>query len=127
MAERKNLQIIEFEELRERPIKGMDYKSPWEELLQAIEKSFEDHDYALDGGETTRQAQQRAIPMIQKLLNEYEGKNIAIGTHGNIMTIIMNYFDKTYGFNFWNRTTKPDIYKLTFVDGQFIRMDRMWE
>jgi len=102
LAERKNLPIIEYEDLRERPIKGLDYKAPWEVLLKTIERSFSEYDYALYGGESTRQAQQRAIPIINGLLKEYEGKNIVIGTHGNIMTIIMNYYDKTYGFEFWN-------------------------
>jgi len=127
LADRKNLPIIEYEELRERPIKGLDYKSSWEDLLKAIEKSFSDLDYALEGGESTRQAQQRAIPIIFRLLDEYKGKNIAIGTHGNIMTIIMNYFDKNYGYDFWNSTSKPDIYRMTFLDGQLQNIDRLWK
>lgn len=126
LSERKGLPIIEYDELIERPIKGLDYKDPWEELLKAIEMSFRDHDFSLEGGESTKQAQQRAIPVILKLLKEYEGKGVAIGTHGNIMTIIMNYFDNTYGFEFWNGTSKPDIYRLTFQDDQLKKVDRMW-
>lgn len=127
LADRKNLHIIQYEDLRERPIKGLDYKAPWEELLHAIEKSFIDLDFALEGGETTSQAQNRAIPIIEKLLEEYRGKNIVIGTHGNIMTIIMNYYDKEYGFEFWNRTSKPDIYKMVFIDHRLQRIDRVWD
>jgi 2,3-bisphosphoglycerate-dependent phosphoglycerate mutase len=126
LAECKGLPIIEYDELIERPIKGLNYKAPWEELLIAIEKSFSDHDFSLEGGESTKQAQQRAIPVIQRLLKEYEGKGVAIGTHGNIMTIIMNYFDHTYGFEFWNGTSKPDIYRMTFEDDELIKVDRMW-
>jgi len=126
LAERKGLPIVEFDELIERPIKGLDYKAPWEELLQAIEKSFINHDFSLEGGESTEQAQKRAIPVILKLLKEYEGKGIAIGTHGNIMTIIMNYFDNSYGFEFWNGTSKPDIYRMTFQGNQLMKVDRMW-
>jgi len=127
LAERKGLPIIEYEDLRERPIKGLDYQSSWEELLKAIETSFQDIDYALEGGESTRQVQNRAIPIINKLLEEYCGKNIAIGTHGNIMTIIMNYFDTNYGYEFWNSTSKPDIYKLAFYDGQLQSIERIWK
>jgi 2,3-bisphosphoglycerate-dependent phosphoglycerate mutase len=126
LADRKNLHIIEYEELRERPIKGLDYKAPWEELLEAIRISFIDLDFALEGGESTRKAQNRAIPIIEKLLMEHHGKNIVIGTHGNIMTIIMNYYDKNYGFEFWNSTSKPDIYKMTFSDNRLERIDRVW-
>ena len=126
LSERKGLPIIEYDELIERLIKGLDYKAPWEEILKAIEISFTDHDFSLEGGESTNKAQQRSIPIILKLLKEYEGKGIAIGTHGNIMTIIMNYFDYTYGFDFWNGTTKPDIYRMIFQEGQLKEVKRMW-
>lgn len=127
VAKRRNLTVTEFDELRERPIKGLDYKAPWEELLTAIKRSFNDFDYALAGGETTRQAQARAIPIVKSLLQQYDGRNIAIGTHGNIMTIIMNYFDRKYGFEFWNQTSKPDIYKMAFLDGQLQDITRIWD
>ncbi|OXM85596.1 histidine phosphatase family protein [Paenibacillus rigui] len=127
IAERKGLPINRFEALRERAIKGLDYKAPWEDLLKAIEVSFVDLDYALEGGESTREAQQRAIPLIEQLLQDYAGKHVVIGTHGNIMTIIMHYYNKSYGFDFWNRTSKPDIYKMTFHHSQLERVERMWK
>lgn len=127
VAERKRLPILEFEGLKERAIKGLDYKAPWEELELAIEKSFVDHDFCLDGGETTKQAQQRAIPILLDLIETYEGKNIALGTHGNIMTIMMNYFDSRYGFDFWHNTTKPDVYRLEFANKQLTHVERVWD
>lgn len=126
LADKKGLPIFEFEELRERPIKGLDNKAPWEELLRAIEKSFIDIDFFLEGGESTRKAQQRAIPIIEKLLCEYKGKSVVIGTHGNIMTIIMNYYNIEYGFDFWNSTSKPDIYKMTFESNELKNIERLW-
>lgn len=112
-AKIRNLEIKLYEEPKERSIKG-NYKLPWEEVETAIEKSFIDKDSCLPGGETTRQAQERAIPVITQLLTEHKGKNIVVGTHGNIMTIILNYFDNQYGYTFWKSTSKPDIYKLVF-------------
>jgi 2,3-bisphosphoglycerate-dependent phosphoglycerate mutase len=127
LANERNLPIFKFEELRERPIKGLDYKLPWDELVKAIEKSFDDIDYSLRGGESTRQAQERSIPIIEKFLNKYKGKSIVIGTHGNIMTIIMNYYNKEYGFNFWNSTSMPDIYKLIFISYELKNVERLWK
>jgi 2,3-bisphosphoglycerate-dependent phosphoglycerate mutase len=42
------------------------------------------------------------------------------------MTIIMNYFDKKYDYDFWKKTTKPDLYKLVFADKDLIDVDRLW-
>ncbi|MNR22089.1 hypothetical protein D3C85_1390270 [compost metagenome] len=105
----------------------MDYKSTWDVLYEAIRRSFIDYDFALEGGETTREAQERSIPVIEKFLEEQRGNNIVIGTHGNIMTIIMNYYDAKYGFEFWNETSKPDIYKMTFNRNRLEQIERIWE
>lgn len=127
LADRLGLEVILFEELIERPIASLKVEIPEEDLIQAIEKSFSEIDFCLPEGETTRTAQKRAIPVIVRLLNEYAGKKIAIGTHGNIMTIILQYFDPKYGFDFWQKTSKPDIYKLEFDGLQLIKVDRLWE
>lgn len=127
IAEQKELDINEYEELVERPIKGLDYQARWDELLVAIRKSFVDKDFALAGGESTRHAQERSIPIIEKFLKEEQGKSIVIGTHGNIMTIIMNYYDEKYGFDFWHAMSKPDIHKLTFEQKKLANVERVWE
>ncbi|QYR21290.1 histidine phosphatase family protein [Paenibacillus sp. sptzw28] len=127
VADERGLTVTRFEELRERAIEGLDYRTAWEELEGAIKQSFIDKDYALPGGESTRHVQERAIPVIRRLLQEYAGRKIAIGTHGNIMTIIMNYFDESYGYDFWNSTSKPDIYRLDFDGERLIAVKRLWE
>lgn len=126
LARQRGLRIDTYEELVERPIKGLDYRAEWQVLEQAIERSFDDWDYALEGGESTRQAQQRAIPLFEQLLERYEGQSIAIGTHGNIMTIMMTYYDRQFDYAFWKRASKPDIYKLMFEGRRLIRTERLW-
>ncbi|WP_342488239.1 phosphoglycerate mutase family protein [Cytobacillus sp. FSL W7-1323] len=42
VAENRQLQIKTYENLRERPIKGLDYHAEEKELLSAIEQSFKD-------------------------------------------------------------------------------------
>ncbi|OXM14000.1 histidine phosphatase family protein [Paenibacillus herberti] len=126
LAELSGLIIQTYEELRERSIVGVDLEVPWEQCVKAIRLSFTDKDYALSGGETTNEAQQRVIPVIERLLREYEGQGIAVGTHGNIMTILLNYFDPSYGFEFWQTASMPDVYKLSFSEGRLIEVQRLW-
>jgi 2,3-bisphosphoglycerate-dependent phosphoglycerate mutase len=126
LAELLQKEIIQYDELIERPIASLTYPTSEEQLLIGIEKSFTDIDYCMPEGETTRQAQERAIPIILKLLSDHEGKKIVIGTHGNIMTIILKYFDANYGFEFWRQTSKPDIYKLEIKEKELISVARLW-
>lgn len=127
LADLLNKEIVLYEELVERLVASQKVEIGEEEILKAIEQSFVDIDYCLPEGETTRQAQARAIPKILQLLTDYRGKKIAIGTHGNIMTIILNYFDRSYGYDFLVQTSKPDIYKLEFRDTELLRVERLWK
>ena len=126
IATNKDIEIIVYEELRERQLKGA-FKLTEDEIYQAIKTSFEDIDFQLTEGDSVRDVQYRAIPVIKNLLNNYKGKTIIIGTHGNVMTIIMNYFDKAYGYEFWKNTSKPDIYKLVFSGENLLSVHRLWE
>ncbi|MGO4498385.1 histidine phosphatase family protein [Paenibacillus sp. 2RAB27] len=126
LAEILEKEIMLYNELIERPIASLNYPVAEEELINGIERSFTDMDYCMPEGETTRQAQERAIPVILQLLSENEGKKLVIGTHGNIMTIILNYFDDKYGFQFWKQTSKPDIYKLEFEENKLHHVERLW-
>jgi 2,3-bisphosphoglycerate-dependent phosphoglycerate mutase len=127
LADHLNKEILQFEDLVERPIASLKYEIFEEELVKGIEKSFTDIDYCLAEGETTRQAQNRSVPTFEQILSVYKGKKVAIGTHGNIMTIILKYYDDRYGFDFWKQTSKPDIYKLEFDDYELLRVERMWK
>lgn len=125
VASANNIEIKLYEELRERQLKGA-YKLPDKEIQQALKKSYEDIDFYLSGGESIRDVQNRALPVIDGLLKKYEGKKIIIGTHGNVMTIIMNYFNSEYGYEFWKSTSKPDIYELTFYKKELRDVERIW-
>jgi len=126
LADLKHLPVKEYEGLRERALKGPEYNISEQRFWEEAKKSFEDQEYCMPGGESIKQAQERAVPIIKRLLKEYEGKRIVVGTHGNIMTIIMNDFDDCYGYDFWKNTSKPDIYKLIFNGDQLTEVKRIW-
>ena len=52
--------------------------------------------------------------------------DIILGIHGSIMTIIMNYFDDTYSYDFWESTSKSDIYRLEFEGERLTTVERLW-
>lgn len=100
---------------------------PVEDFTYAITKVWEDYTFSWEGGESNLVAQKRGVKAIYRLLEAYKGKNVVIGTHGNIMVLIMNFFDQQYDFTFWKNLDMPDIYKLTFHEKMLSKVERMWE
>ncbi|WP_337100036.1 histidine phosphatase family protein [Paenibacillus sp. YIM B09110] len=127
LAHKLNLDIIEIEDLRERRFADDDYKILDEEFVPAVRRMFEDPSYALPGGESNLICQNRAVAVLKPLLEQHNGSKIAIGTHGNVMTLMMGYFDPYYGFEFWTRTDKPDVYKLEFEGLELKTVTRLWD
>ncbi|WP_026675223.1 histidine phosphatase family protein [Alkalihalobacterium bogoriense] len=99
---------------------------PVENFTQAIKKVWEDEYFAWEGGESNVAAQQRGVEALYHILEKYKGKNIVIGTHGNIMVLIMNFFSKQYDYTFWQNLDMPDIYKLTFDGKELRNVERVW-
>ncbi|MFK4423190.1 MULTISPECIES: histidine phosphatase family protein [Bacillus] len=121
IANKYNLSIQLEEDLRERLLS----KEPVTDFNDAIQKVWEDWTFAYEDGESNDVAQRRAVICMQSILKKYKGKNIVIGTHGNIMVLLMNYFDSKYGFQFWKTLHMPDVYKLTFDNNRFISAERV--
>ena len=86
--------------------------------------TFTNIDIAFSGGESTKQATDRAISLIQEVL-KLEHTTTLLVTHGNLLTLILKHFDRTIGFDEWKTLTNPDIYEIT-IDEQVI-IKRLWE
>ncbi|MFZ3590115.1 histidine phosphatase family protein [Bacillus sp. DJP31] len=114
--------IVLEEDFKERSLS----ENPVDDFGLAITKVWEEPTFAWEGGESNIMAQKRGIQASLRVLDKYEGKRIAIGTHGNIMVLIMNYFDHKYDFSFWKELEMPDIYKLTFDKHNLIDVKRLW-
>lgn len=93
---------------------------------EVILKYWENFNFSLPGGETGYFAQNRGVQSLKSVLNTHCGENIAIGTHGNIMVLIMNYYDKKFNYDFWKGLSMPDIYKLSFEDETLIGVRHIW-
>ncbi|MGO4543440.1 histidine phosphatase family protein [Paenibacillus sp. 2TAB23] len=115
-------QILIIEGFRERLLSGM----PVDHFQAAIERVWEDTSFAWDGGESNVVAQKRGVEATLRVLSSYPGKNVVIGTHGNLLVLIMNAFEGSYGFEFWKQLAMPDIYKLSFEGEKLIEVKRIW-
>ncbi|MGE8203178.1 histidine phosphatase family protein [Heyndrickxia sp. NPDC080065] len=102
-------------------------ENPVEDFRHAIRKVWEEPSFYWKGGESNLIAQKRGIEAIKQVLVRYKGKNIVIGTHGNIMTLMINHFDNRYDYHFWKELDMPDIYQLIFDDMKLLEIHRVWE
>ncbi|NGM83828.1 histidine phosphatase family protein [Paenibacillus sp. 7124] len=102
-------------------------ENPVDDFEHAVAKVWEDDSFSWEGGESNMVAQKRGVRALEDVLERYEGKNIAIGTHGNIMVLMMNYFDKRFDYTFWKQLDMPDIYKLSFDNLRLSEVKRIWD
>ncbi|MED1092272.1 histidine phosphatase family protein [Bacillus paramycoides] len=115
-----NLPVQEDERLAERILSTVSM----DDWLQKLEYTFSDIDIAFSGGESTKQAMDRAISLIQEVL-KLEHDTTLLVTHGNLLTLVLKHFDHTIGFGEWKALTNPDIYEITIDEQSIIK--RLWE
>lgn len=121
LASKLDLNIEIDDRLSERILTASDHPD-WMNMLK---QSFDDLDLCFEGGESSRMAAKRAIGVIDELLVRPNG-TFAIATHGNLMSLILNYYDEKFQFDQWRSLTNPDVFQLEFYENTPI-IKRIWE
>ena len=94
-AKTKGFDITIIDEFKERRV-----DSGWiEDFNSFCQKQWEDFSYKLSDGECLEEVQSRNISALYRVLENHEGKNIVVGSHGTALSTIINYFDKTFGYS----------------------------
>ena len=120
-ANRYSIEIERIDDFRERKV-----DSEWiEDFTEFSKRQWADSNYKYTDGETLAEVQKRNISALKQVLEQYENKNIVIGSHGTALSTIINYYDPTYGFEDFDkiRQLMPWIMKLTFVGKKLIDME----
>lgn len=120
-------EILIYENLKECMFSSGDQVISDKEVYPLVQKMFSNPGYALAEGESYADCQRRVVKVLKGILMDFQGQKIVIGTHGLVMTLMMNYFDKQYGFEFLMNTSKPDIYKMEFKEKQLMNVERLWK
>lgn len=86
--------IETVEDFRERKVGNR-----WvEDFMAFVKRHWEDVDYREPEGESLRQVQARNVAALREVLEKYEGKTIAVGTHGTALSSIINFYQPQFGF-----------------------------
>jgi len=110
LALERNLPIQAIDDLREREA------GQWiEEFLGFIRDQWAERSLSLPGGESFDQAQSRLMAAFNSVLLAHHGKTVVIGTHGGALSLILNHYIPSYGFEQFSRIAlrMPLIVRLT--------------
>lgn len=89
-----------------------------------MKRTFDDIDFKVDGGESTKEATVRALELFKEVMNEKQKTTLFV-TQGNMMTLILRYFDPKFGFSEWSRLTNPDVYQID-LEKKNVSITRLW-
>ena len=110
LAERRGMPVQLIDDLRERRL-SVELHDEWRDSL---ERSWRDADFELPGGESGRAAQRRAIAILDLLRTRHaDGGRIVIGSHGNLISLILQALQPEVGYDFHMAMPMPALYRLT--------------
>lgn len=101
---------------------------PLEDWMRTLERTFQNFTLTVGGGESSIDAQRRAIEAVKEQLTFInEGETLLIVTHGNLMTLVLNYYDTKYGYNEWKSLSNPDVFEILSEEQLTPIIKRIWK
>ncbi|MDC3415311.1 histidine phosphatase family protein [Aquibacillus salsiterrae] len=121
-ADNHHVSVETDERLKERLLS----EEPIDDWLDVLQQSFQDPDFRLRGGESSNDALARSFSIVQDTLESNQHDNVVLVTHGNLLAILLNEFEKSYGFDEWKQFSNPDVFMVEITpDGYLVQ--RLWE
>jgi 2,3-bisphosphoglycerate-dependent phosphoglycerate mutase len=110
LADRRGMRVQLLDDLRERQLSG----EPHDTWQDSLARSWADADFVMAGGESGREAQRRAIGILDLLrVRHPDGGRLVLGSHGNLISLILQAFEPNVGFDFNMAMPMPALYRLT--------------
>jgi 2,3-bisphosphoglycerate-dependent phosphoglycerate mutase len=111
LAKAHGLSVTTITDLRERKL-----TQPIADHAAAVAWCWANPTAALPGSESNLIAQRRGVAAIIDPAARHLGEAIAVGTHGNLLALILQHRQPAIDHAFWQRLTMPDSYALTLSD-----------
>ena len=83
-----------------------------DDWLGALRRSFADPDYALPGGESSRQAGERVGALLARVAGRHRGQTVVCASHGNLLALALRQRDPAVGVEFWRSMPMPAVYRM---------------
>ena len=110
LADRRGMRVQLLDDLRERLL-SVEPHEGWQDTLR---HAWADADFALPGGESGREAQRRAMGILDLLRSRHpDGGRLVLGSHGNLISLILQALEPGVGYEFHRDMPMPALYRLT--------------
>ncbi len=90
-----------------------------EDFFEIWKKSWNDFDFVVDGGESSRQCQRRIVPAITEIVRNSDASEVAIVSHGNAIGLFLNFLVSDFGYTDAEQIRNPDLFQIEFKDDTF--------
>lgn len=108
-AQKSGIPIHLKEDLKERTLSG----EPMDDWFTQLARTFEDKDLAFPGGESSNTALARIKDIVEAIIANPKMDKVALVSHGNLLSLLINHYDATFGFDQWSQMKNPEVYVLT--------------
>lgn len=120
-SQKTTIEIVTDERLAERVLSANSMPD-WFEKLKV---TFSDMDLKYEGGESSKEAMDRIVQAVNELVRS-DAESSVIVTHGNIMSLLLNFYNKSFGFDEWQQLSNPDVFRLHFKNNE-VHIERIWD
>ncbi len=108
IARARGLAIETIDDLRERMLSLADLPD-WQAHYR---HSWEDFDYALAGGESSRDAQVRVLRVLDTIASRHSDGTVILASHGNLIALALHAFMRNVDYEFWESIPMPAVFTL---------------
>jgi 2,3-bisphosphoglycerate-dependent phosphoglycerate mutase len=119
LAEAIGTEVVTEDGFRERELPHVD------DFEATAERLWENPAASVEGGESHERAQKRGVDTVKRTVARWSGTEIAVGTHGTLLALILNHYDSSYDYEFWRQMTMPDIYRVEYEGTEPRQIERI--
>lgn len=98
---------------------------PMPDWFEKLRNTFEDLDLKFEGGESSLEAMNRIVEVVEGILHSRD-ENTIIVTHGNLMSLLLKHINADFGFEEWKNLRNPDVYLIKYEENK-MGFARIWE
>lgn len=120
-AGNKNIEIEMDSRLSERVLSSTFFPD-WMDKLEA---TFKDLDLKYEGGESSNEARNRIVKVVNNIVAS-DSENTIIVAHGGVISLLLHHYDKNFAFEQWKTLSNPDVYLLNLTKND-THYKRLWK